>query len=81
MEDGSYFRFRNVQLAYTFDPSILSRLKLNALKVYVNCQNLVTFKNNNGYSPEYGGDATAFGYDNGGGAIPRVTTIGVNVTF
>lgn len=81
LEDGSYFRFRNVQLAYNLHPSILSSLKLTALKVFVNCQNLVTFKNNRGYSPEYGGDATAFGYDNGGGAIPRVTTLGINVTF
>ncbi|HCW07037.1 MAG TPA: hypothetical protein DGG95_06700 [Cytophagales bacterium] len=81
MEDGSYFRFRNVQLAYTFNQSALSRLKLNALKVYINCQNLVTIKHNHGYSPEYGGDATAFGYDNGGNALPRVTTLGLNVTF
>jgi len=81
LEDGSYFRFRNVQLGYNLPASVLSRMKLNALRLYVNCQNLVTFKNNHGYTPEYGGDATAFGYDNGGGAIPRVTTLGLNVTF
>lgn len=81
LEDGSYIRFRNVQLAYNFHPSLLSSLKLTALKLYINWQNLITFKYNNGYSPEYGGDATAFGYDNGGNAIPRVTTLGLNVTF
>lgn len=81
MEDGSYFRFRNVQLAFNLPSSVLSRMKVNALRLYVNCQNLVTFKHNHGYSPEYGGDATRFGYDEGGNAIPRVTTLGVNVTF
>jgi hypothetical protein len=81
MEDGSYFRFRNVQLGYNLPGSVLSRMKLTALRVYVNCQNLLTIKNNHGYSPEFGGDATAFGYDNGGNAIPRVTSLGVNVTF
>ena len=81
LEDGSYFRFRNVQLGYNFPSSALSRMKLTALRLYVNCQNLVTFKHNLGYTPEFGGDATAFGYDNGGGAIPRVTSLGLNVTF
>ena len=42
---------------------------------------LKTWKNNLGYTAEFGGDATAFGYDNAGGAIPVVTTIGLNVTF
>jgi TonB-linked SusC/RagA family outer membrane protein len=81
IEDGSYLRFRNVQLGYNLPPSALSRMKLTALRLYVNCQNMVTFKNNNGYSPEYGGDATKFGYDDGGNAIPRVTTLGINVSF
>jgi hypothetical protein len=81
LEDGSYLRFRNVQLGYNLPSSILNRIKFTAVRLYVNCQNLITFKHNLGYSPEYGGDATAFGYDNGGGAIPRVTTLGLNVTF
>ena len=81
IEDGSYLRFRNVQLGYNLPSSVLNKIKFTAVRLYVNCQNLVTFKHNLGYSPEYGGDATAFGYDNGGGAIPRVTTLGLNVTF
>ncbi len=81
LEDGSYLRFRNVQLGYNLPSSVLNKIKFTAVRLYVNCQNLITFKHNLGYSPEYGGDAIAFGYDNGGGAIPRVTTLGLNVTF
>lgn len=81
IEDGSYFRLRNVQLAYTFSQGLISRAKIKNLKVFVNAQNLKTWKNNYGYTAEYGGDATAFGYDNAGGAIPLVTTFGLNVTF
>jgi len=51
------------------------------LRVFANVQNLKTFKHNYGYTAEYGGDATAFGYDNAGGAIPMVTTFGLNVSF
>lgn len=81
IEDGSYFRLRNVQLAYSFQRHVLQKLKMRDLRVFVNVQNLKTWKNNIGYTPEFGGDATAFGYDNGGGAIPAVTTFGLNVTF
>jgi hypothetical protein len=51
------------------------------LRIYINAQNLKTWKNNYGYTTEFGGTATAFGYDNAGGAIPVVTTAGINVTF
>lgn len=81
IEDGSYFRLRNVQLAYSFARKIISPLKLTNLRVFVNVQNLKTWKNNQGYTAEFGGDATAFGFDNAGGAIPRVTTFGLNITF
>lgn len=81
IEDGSYFRLRNVQLSYTFGQNLISRYKIKNLRVYINAQNLKTWKNNYGYTAEFGGDATAFGYDNAGGAIPVVTTMGLNITF
>lgn len=81
IEDGSYFRIRNLQLAYTFDAHLLSNLKIKNLRVFVNFQNLKTWKHNNGYTSEFGGSATAFGFDEAGGAIPRVTTFGANITF
>ena len=81
IEDGSYFRIRNVQLGYNFRQAMLSRVKIKNLRLFANVQNLKTFKHNSGYSPEFGGDATAFGYDNASGAIPMVSTVGLNVTF
>ncbi|MGC4103458.1 TonB-dependent receptor [Ferruginibacter sp.] len=81
IEDGSYFRLRNIQLAYTFTQRLISRAKMKSARVYFNVQNMKTWKNNYGYTAEYGGDATAFGYDNAGGAIPVVTTLGLNITF
>ncbi len=81
IEDGSYFRIRNVQLAYSFEHNVISKLRLKNLRLYANVQNPKTWKNNYGYTSEFGGSATSFGYDNGGGAIPVVTTFGLNVTF
>ena len=42
IEDGSFFRIRNVQLAYNFDKTLLSRIGVQALKLYANIQNLKT---------------------------------------
>lgn len=81
IEDGSYIRLRNVQLGYNVDPKLISKLKIKNLRLYVNMQNPKTWKNNQGYTPEFGGSATSFGVDYAGGAIPSVTTFGLNVTF
>jgi hypothetical protein len=81
IEDGSYFRIRNLQLGYNFSNSVVSTLKARNLRLFVNVQNLKTWKNNSGYTSEFGGGALSFGIDNAGGAIPMVTTFGLNVTF
>ena len=66
---------------------------MKSLRIFVSVQNLKTFKHNIGYSPEYGGSfdpaegtapsATSFGIDYGDalGALPRVITAGINVSF
>ena len=81
IEDGSFFRIRNVQLAYNFDKTLLSRIGVQALKLYANIQNLKTWKHNTGYTPELGGTAIAFGVDNGSYPMPVVFTFGFNLTF
>src|SRR6266542_3372331 len=81
IENGTYFRIRNLQLAYNFSSKLITHLHMQNLRLYVNTQNLKTFKHNRGYSPEFTGDATAFGFDFAGGALPVVTTFGLNVTF
>jgi TonB-linked SusC/RagA family outer membrane protein len=81
IEDGSYFRIRNIQLGYDFTQKLISKAKIKNFRLYVNVQNPKTWKNNYGYTAEYGGSATQFGYDNAGNAIPVVTTFGLNVTF
>jgi TonB-linked SusC/RagA family outer membrane protein len=82
IEDGSYFRIRNLQIGYDLGKNALSNLKvIKNLRLFGNVQNLKTFKRNLGYTAEYGGSATRFGVDGSGGAIPVVATFGINVTF
>jgi len=81
IEDGSYFRIRNVQLGYNFTPTLLKKVNIKSIRLFANVQNLKTFKRNSGYTPEFGGTATSFGIDNGNGPVPLVFTGGINVTF
>ena len=81
IEDGSFFRIRNLQLGYSFGRNTLSRAKIKSLRIYLNAQNLATFANNSGYTPEIGGSPTAFGVDNGTYPVPAIYTAGINLNF
>ncbi len=82
IEDGSYFRIRNLSVGYTLNK--LPRVTgIKNLRLSASVQNLKTWKHNIGYSPEFAGDAFSSGmdYGNAGSALPRVMTIGLNVNF
>ena len=81
IEDGSFFRIRNLQVGYNFNQNMLGKAHIKSLRVYVNAQNLKTFKNSSGYTPEFGGSATSFGVDNGSYPLPAIYTFGVNLNF
>ena len=82
IEDGSYLRIRNLQLGYKFDPINIDKLvTIQQMKLYLNVQNLYTWKWNSGFSPEAGGSPTQFGVDGGGYPVPVISTLGVSLTF
>ena len=81
IEDGSFFRIRNIQLGYNFSTSLLKSIRLQSLRFYLNAQNPVTFANNTGFTPEIGGSTVQFGVDNGTYPIPSVYTFGFNLSF
>lgn len=82
IEDGSYFRIRGMQLGYTLPKSVLLKWNVSNIRFYVNAQNLYTFKNNSGFTPEVGGGILDGGIDNGGTyPIPSTYTAGVSFNF
>lgn len=81
IEDGSYFRLRNLQLGYTFSPDLLSKAHIRSLRIFFNGQNLKTWKHNSGFSPEAGGSAIRFGVDNSGYPLPAILSFGINASF
>ena len=51
IEDGSYLRLKNIQLGYSFGDRILKKIRLKALRVFMNIDNLATWSHNTGYTP------------------------------
>ena len=51
-EDASFIRLKDVSLAYDLPTSVLKRMKLNKLKIYVTGRNLATFTKFKGLDPE-----------------------------
>ena len=88
VEDGSYFRIKNIQLTYTVPSTIIKKLKLSALQVYVQGQNLFTFTNYSGLDPDInlrtsGNDNQDIhmGIDEGAFPVAKSYNIGLKVGF
>ena len=80
LEDGGYFRLRTVQLGYTFKTQQLKYIKM--LRIYVSGQNIKTFTNATGYSPEVPiSNPTSAGADNGTYPVPAIYSFGINLTL
>jgi TonB-linked SusC/RagA family outer membrane protein len=83
LEDASYLRIRNLSIAYDFDPQMIQKLKMKALRIYLTGQNLHTFTKYVGYDPETSsqGSGLTKGGDYMGYPSARSILLGVNVTF
>lgn len=81
IEDGSFFRIKNIQLGYSLTPSVLQKIRLKSLRFYINMDNVKTWSKNSGYTPEVGGSSVEFGVDNGTYPMPSIYSLGFNLTF
>ena len=50
--DKNYIRLKNIELGYNFSSKILDKVKINALRIYINSLNLFTIDKNKIYDPE-----------------------------
>jgi TonB-linked SusC/RagA family outer membrane protein len=84
LESGSFLRIQNVNLGYNFPTSVIRRLKLSKLNVYVSGQNLYVITKYSGLDPEVGAyNQNVFlnNVDMGRYPIARTITFGVNAGF
>jgi TonB-linked SusC/RagA family outer membrane protein len=91
IENGSYLRVKSLTLAYNLPKTVLQRLKIVRLQVYLTTENLLTFTKYSGFDPEVSAfnasnqdntsKNTAPGVDYGTYPQSRDVIIGLNVTF
>jgi TonB-linked SusC/RagA family outer membrane protein len=79
IEDGSFFRLKNLQIGYTFDKAVLGNV-FSSARIYVQATNLLTITKYTGMDPELASfNDTYMGVDEGN--IPSVQQYLVGVSF
>jgi len=82
LESGAYLRLRSLQLGYNVDVKKLKSIGISKFRIFANAQNLLTFKQNSGYTPEIGGGILDGSVDNGSTyPIPTTYSAGISVNF
>lgn len=76
VEDGSYFRLKNIQIGYTLPKKVTEKFLCSRLRFYVTASNLFTITKYSGYDPEVGS-----GVDYGNYPQSRTFTFGLNANF
>ncbi|AWV98391.1 SusC/RagA family TonB-linked outer membrane protein [Arcticibacterium luteifluviistationis] len=85
VQDASYVALRNVNIGYTLPASLLTKFKINTLRVYVSGQNLFykTASDYTGFNPESidRTGPTTYGYQRAGSPIYSTKSIGLSLNF
>jgi TonB-dependent starch-binding outer membrane protein SusC len=81
LEDGSYFRMKNLTIGYTLPTSLISKWKIDKLRIYVQGTNLFTITKYSGLDPELIGADDSFGVDEGILPTVRQFLVGLNLNF
>ncbi|MCU7547913.1 TonB-dependent receptor [Chitinophagaceae bacterium LB-8] len=90
VEDGSYLRAKNIQLGYTLPKSMISKIGMSNIRLYVQAQNLFTITNYSGPDPDLSvinnrvddiSTDTFIGVDRAGFPTPKQFLLGLNVSF
>jgi TonB-linked SusC/RagA family outer membrane protein len=84
VEDGSYLRINNLTFGYTLPKELLSKMKIQNLRIYGTVNNLATITGYSGYDPDVTArrsDPLTPGVDFAAYPRSRTWVFGVNVTF
>jgi TonB-linked SusC/RagA family outer membrane protein len=86
VEDGSFLRFKNIQLSYNLPITDLRFSWLSKAQIYVSGQNLITFTKYSWYDPDinsYGNDGSIFrfGIDHYSYPTAKTMTVGLRLGF
>ncbi|SEM55976.1 TonB-linked outer membrane protein, SusC/RagA family [bacterium A37T11] len=85
IQDGSFFKLKNLQIAYYLTPRSWTKDQVSQIKIFASTSNLFILTGYDGIDPEVststGAGLTAGGYDSGSYPSTRTFSFGVNMTF
>ncbi|RAK35164.1 UNVERIFIED_ORG: TonB-linked SusC/RagA family outer membrane protein [Chitinophaga ginsengisegetis] len=83
LEDGSYLRFKRLEIGYSVPKSLMTKWGIDKVRVFASGENLFTITKYKGYNPDIGGAALSRGMDNSWDVYPlsRTLLLGLNLTF
>ncbi|GAB3560650.1 SusC/RagA family TonB-linked outer membrane protein [Spirosoma fluminis] len=84
LQNGSYFRCANITLGYNLPATLLTKVRVSGLRLYVNVNNAFTLTKYKGYNPEVdfnNGNNLAPGVDYGKYPLARGYNVGARITF
>lgn len=80
--NGSYFKIKQIQLGYSIPASVLNKVKVSTLRLYVSLEDFFTFTSYPGLDPEVRWNTTYnMALDGGGYPVPKSVMFGVNLAF
>jgi TonB-linked SusC/RagA family outer membrane protein len=82
LEKGDFFRINNLTLGYTLGAKMIDVIRIRSLRIYGSVQNLATFTNYSGFTPEINSGGTlAGGIESNIYPTTRTFVLGLNVGF
>ena len=82
VEDGSYFRLKNLQVGYTLPEDVTHKIKMSSLRFYVQATNLFIITDYSGFDPEIVSyDNLSLGIDSRIYPNSQMFTLGDNFKF
>lgn len=82
IEDGSYFRLKNLQVGYTFPSKFASKIGMSEIRIFAQGTNLFTITDFTGVDPEVAAyDNLTLGVYNRQYPISKIYTGGINLKF
>jgi len=84
LEDGSFFRLRNVTLSYSLPQTLIQKVNMSGARVYISADNLLTLSRFSGMDPEVRLDGDTYhhaGLYSSNYPVPLSVVFGIDVKF
>lgn len=77
ISDASYLRLKNIELSYDFNKKLISKVKLQKLKLYASVQNAFLWSKAKSFDPEKLGNVVSSDFH----PQARIYSMGINIVF